>query len=315
MSEQNKPNDRVKPFDPHLQKRFVEWVRERQMGNRQLANQMAVSETKISKYLNGKPEGDVKTLEGLIADFMRNNELRIDVDIKLFAWEIAEEIESVIETAIETNDVAAITGPAGLGKTCGGKMFVSKHPLASMITARRRLNNDEAQVRLLWDEIDTSAYPQFNGQSHVQFLERRYKGSNRPILIDNCHRLGLSALQFWFDFNDETETPIIFIGNPEFLKNIKKNDQMFSRIGIHRALKLKTAAEFADGILAQFAPAHADVLRDVAIKVVSNRGHGRALRKQLRLMNKIMTGGVTDPLQAFKAAHTQLVGRDYGLDD
>ena len=308
-------NSRAKPFDPHLHSRFREWVKERGMGNRQLANQMAVSETKISKYLNGKPEGDIKGLEGIVADFMRNNELHIDTSIVLCQTAVALEVESVIETIIKTNDVGAITGPAGIGKTCGCMMFAQAHPLAAMVTARRRLNNDEAQVRLIWDQIDTGAYPQFNGQSHVQFLERRYKGSNRPIIVDNCHRLGTSALQFYFDFNDETGAPIILSGNPEFIKNIRKNDQMYSRIGLHHPLKLREPKEFAEAILSQFAPDHASELRKVAQQVVSATGHGRALRKQLLLTRELMRGGIDDPLKAFKSAHTKLIGRDYVLED
>ena len=65
---------------------------------------------------------------------------------------------------------------------------------------------------------------------------------------------------------------------------IKRSDQMFSRVGFSREVKLVTAkhrdgaAVAAKKMLAQYAPQHADALLSLATRVVEEQGHLRALK-------------------------------------
>jgi hypothetical protein len=89
---------------------------------------------------------------------------------------------------------------------------------------------------------------------------------------------------------------------------------MFSRIGIKREIKGNgRPQEDADMLVRLTWPEALGKLGTLPVQVVKERGHLRALRKQLLLARDIATA-FESPAEAFKAAHTQLV-RDYALED
>jgi len=120
-----------------------------------------------------------------------------------------------------------------------------------------------------------------------------------------------SARQWIFDFHDATGCPIALVGNPEVLSAIRENDQQFSRIGLRTEVKGDKASADVDRLISIHWPAAAESLNGAAIKVIKERGHLRALKKQLLLARDI-SPTFDSPLEAFQAAHTKLV-RDYAL--
>jgi hypothetical protein len=134
--------------------------------------------------------------------------------------------------------------------------------------------------------------------------------------VDNAHRLTGGSREWLFDFHDRTRCPIALVGNPEILQSIRRNDQQFSRIGVNKEITLnrKQVREYARKMLEAKVEKPQDGLLDLAAAVVEQRGHLRALRKQLDLMldlaaSKAFAG---DQVKAFQEAHKQLV-RDYDL--
>jgi DNA transposition AAA+ family ATPase len=157
------------------------------------------------------------------------------------------------------------------------------------------------------------------GTRRADWLVERLRGSNRLIVIDNAHRMTRSALAWIFDFSDPVEAggtgcPVALVGNPELLEKIAAKDQQFSRVGVLRPLKLTGARALADAMLQRLCPAHAGALLDLAERVVTERGHLRALKKHLLLMPEFLGAAGGDPRKAFLMAHTQVVS-NYKLED
>jgi len=106
------------------------------------------------------------------------------------------------------------------------------------------------------------------------------------------------------------------VGNPEVLEEIRRNDQQFSRIGIHQKVELdhRHMGDYARAMVAALVPDPQDELFALAAQVAEQRGHLRALRKQLMLMLDLVSTHTYagDQARAFTGAHARLV-RDYKL--
>lgn len=278
-----------------------------------LARQLDYSEGTLSRYLSGKPEGDVEALEALIADALKTGQRRVSsLGMVLFETSVSQQFDRVCETIQKTNDFGLVHSPAGLGKTSAGKRWLGAHPTSLLCTAARwtanrqhRKGDTNGIEGLIFNALDTRAWKRT--QRRAEFMVERLKGSNRLLMIDNAHRLSTGGLQWMFDFHDETECPVVLIGNPEVLDLIRASDQMYSRIGLCRELKLKDTAKAAEQMLRQYAPEHLEELRALATKVAGNQGHLRTLKKHLRLVPEILPAAKGDAVQAFLAAHQQLV--------
>lgn len=306
---------RFKTYNEPTRARLEELQDKHRITASEIAKDIGKSLSAVSKYLNKKPEGDVFKLEALIEDYCANFEKRRDCKLTLFSTAVSEEVENALETIRKTNDMGLITGPAGLGKTCGCDLYCAKFPTATMITIARSVRaTPSGIIRALWA---AGGSPNARGKSHFEFLVDKFKGTNRPIIVDNAHLLSKSGLGFWFDFHDETEAPISLVGNPEIIERISSNDQQFSRIGVHWQITAPDD-ELEMPIrktIQQWFPDSVDELYKLANQVATNSGHLRALKKQLRLAQEMRTNNPSlSPTKAFRSAHAMLI-RNYKLKD
>lgn len=322
---------RAKPFDEDLRARLERYQLDHKLSNAELGKKLDVHATAISKYINKKPEGDVAKLESIAADVLKTAETIRRLDKQPRETAIARKIAAEINTARKTNDFCVISGPAGLGKTKGAELYVKQNPSAILITAAKWCCNATQIARALWDALETSAWKPNEGRK-IDFLINKLKGSDRPLLVDNAHRLRPGALEYLFDFHDETDIPVCLIGNPEVVSVLRRNDQQFSRIGSHKQIRtVEDPKETARIVIGMVAPDF-DVIIDLACKVIQSKGHARALRKQLSLAAELYSkqtfrddiagqykkqlGRSASPediqQEAFKAAHQRLI-RDYDL--
>lgn len=311
----------VKPFNDLLRQEFQAYKDETGYSNKQLAAELGLrSETAVIKYLAGKPEGDVARLETLIDDVMRSRLKRADARGKLTETNVSEEMESHLETIRKTNDIGLIKGPSGVGKSCGGQLYVVKNPTSILIAASALLRRGPDVIALLWEELKPRQWHNWKGTHRSEIL-RKLAGSNRLLIVDDAHRLSMRGLDVIFAVHNETEIPIALFCHDEDLEKMAKRDaQMFSRIGQKWEVKLKTTRELAAHLVDQFLPEEAaadEELMTLAVQVISELGYGRALRKQLLLAREIKenldaTRRRIDWPTAFRSAHQKLI-RSYEL--
>ena len=117
------------------------------------------------------------------------------------------------------------------------------------------------------------------------------RNSERIVLIDNAQRLTLGALEWWADLNDDTGTPLVFMGNPDALTVMKRSDQISSRIGIATEVDIrKDSLHIAEKLVEQFAPEGNGTLVAAIKDKIMEPGRARRARKFLRLAEKIHAG-------------------------
>ena len=310
----NPATNRIKPATPEVLTELRRYRDIEGLSTSTLGKQLGYSGSQVSRYLNDEFGGDLDKFEAKAADILRVAPIRRIVSAETFETGVTRTIHGSIQGILETNDFAVIHGPAGIGKTVAAARYHAENPNSFFITLSQDANNAHYIRKQLFNATKTRAYTK-SGKTHGEWILEKIKGSNRLIIIDNGHRITSSGRKFLFDLHDASGCPVVMIGNPEILDQIKINDQQFSRIGMcppEVELEKTEIADIAERILDQDCPDHAEELLAYAITVASKRGHLRALRKQIKLTLYFMERGVDDAREAFRAAHAALV-RDYSL--
>ena len=301
---------RVKPFDEALRARLADYQSRHDLPDREVGKRLGVSATVVNKYLNSRPEGDVERLEAKIADLLRSAALRAHDTSELFPTRVTQELAATLNQVRRTRDVGVVVGPAGVGKTCGIRLYQEANPLTVSISLVRWARDESGIVRLMFAAIDSGSW---NGRTpRAAYLAERLAESERLIVVDNAHRATAGALQWLFDFHDETRCPLALVGNPEIEPVLRRNDQQFSRVGIKRVLKLGDDADTARRIISQTIPGAEEDLADYGRRTIGSQGAARALRKQCRLAADLKQDG-WDWRKAFRVAGSVLI-RDCKLD-
>jgi DNA transposition AAA+ family ATPase len=303
----------TKPFTEEIRARLADYKARRELSHSELAAELGYNVTQVSKYLGAKPDWDVSRMESVIDDVLANESRREQVKLETFETPISEAMGGVFERTRKTNDISLTFGPAGVGKSKGVELYAVNNPSCIVVTATMWKREPDDIEGAIFRSVSNRGWDgrTKRGDWAVQKLHR----SNRLIIIDNAQRLKMATLAWLFDFHDATGCPIALVGNPEVLEVIRTNDQLFSRIGYQRVLKLKAgvAATVARRQLKQHLPEAEGELASLAEMVGENQGHFRSVRKQLILAKAIRDKKKVSWSDAFKAAHTQLV-RDYKLD-
>ncbi len=272
---------------PELLQAIREHVARKKFTRGDLANHLLSNSTQVSKYLNDRADFSVRVMEAKIRDYLRHSEVRELYRQQIFETSVTKTVGGVIETMRKSDQFGLIHGAAGWGKTSGIKMYLAKNALAVGVEVYEWTRGSHAQIRLLWDEAGVGVREY--GESKIEWLIKRYKGSERPIIVDNAHQLTYRGLKFWFDFRDVTKVPIIFVGNPEVVAAIRKSDQMISRLGPHEIVGLKDT-EFrpvAQKLIGQALKQDVPELEEDAMDTIQREGHLRSLWNQLTTAREI----------------------------
>ncbi|ODU24022.1 MAG: hypothetical protein ABS95_02520 [Verrucomicrobia bacterium SCN 57-15] len=280
-----------KTFNPELLTRLKAYSDTNKLSLNQLGLQLAAHPSAISKYLNGKPEGDVNRLEASIEDLLKNASSRvIEKKEEFFHTNITDTIFTAFNTIRHDIDFGLLTGDAGIGKTTAIQMYLAKNPLAINVYLHARARNALSVERLIASEIDIARWDR--RMPLFDFICQRLKGSNRLLIVDNGQRLSRGGLDLLFDLHDLAEIPVCILGNPEELyPKISRNDQMFSRVGYKRDLNLiDNPLAPCKAMVEKYAPSFKNHFAIVA-KTVNEKGHLRFLKKLLKKMEVL----VNDP--------------------
>lgn len=276
------------------------------------------SSTRLAKYLalnkpGAKSEPDMPRVESAIRHFLRHQARREAMASSLFETSVARSVANTIKEARKIGDMALIHGPAGSGKTCGGELYCRNNPNSLMITASKDRRDGRAVRNLVFDELrfDRDA----KGRSYSgygprwEWIVNVLNGSERVIIVDNAQRLALSALEWFADLNDQTNTTIAYLGNPEVLHLMRRSDQLSSRIGIVTEVKIhKDEQAIATRLVEQYAPEGNGALCEAVVGLVGEAGHARRARKHLQLCHNIKSGkpDLSWP-DAFRLAESKLL--------
>lgn len=304
--------------DQTIRRDLLEFKVQRKLTNKQLAKLLGQSSpTIVSAYLNSNPRGNWLQLQAKAKDMLDAEQKRkTEGALPLRETPVSRQIFGVLELIRSTGDFGLAHGPAGAGKSCGTMLYAERYPNTTLTVVSEWKKDTSGLV---------TALMQVAGQGWDQktprgiFLEERFKGSNRLIIVDNAQRMTASSLAWLFDFHDATGCPVCLVGNPSVLEKVRANDQFFSRIGICEEVKPRTIAEseeFAKVILEDLAPELISEIGAEAAARVHSVGHARALKKQVSLTKELLktpqfAGKSSD---AFAAARRKLVTAETGKE-
>ena len=298
---------------------IAEYIEEHKLTHAQMADRLKLSSpTRLTKYLNlykegNKPETDAPDVEQAVKQFLRYEDRNAILAKSLFETSVSRAVCAVLKHIRRTGDIGLVHGPAGLGKSCGAAVFRRDNPDTVIINGTYWRQGPSDMEGMLFEGIQDDpaviARPYLNNLKKWAYMVDIFRGSERMIIIDTAQRLHISAFAALFDFHDETGCSLGLLGNPEVMNIVRPNDQLFSRIGMVRDVKLgNDHTEIATKMITQYAPDSGKELIDLSADLITKPGHGRTLRKQLNLavVIKEETPKLSWP-DCFKAAGTQLI--------
>ncbi len=302
----------AREYNAAVHARLIAHLAEENKSVADVAREIGVAASAVSKYKTGKPEGNVQRMESLLEDLFKNTARRKLIQIKPGRTSVAVAIQGAFMQILRTGDVGLIHGNAGVGKTMGIHYCLPSNPTAVFTTASKWHRDYLGLVQLLWDSVETRTWR--NNQKKADFLVEKFRGSNRLWIVDNAHRITPGGFDFLFDFHDATGVPVALVGNPGVLEVIRRNDQHFSRIGIIKEVVLENPAEDSVIITSQLAPEFNGSIAAMAEEIASEQGHLRTLKKTTLLAQDIVATPVFQNLppetrasKAMAAAQTRLV--------
>lgn len=286
--------------------------------NSRLAQKIGCSTSIISQWLapegNGY-EGNIKKWEKSAEDFLRNEARRTSSGVVTVDCDVAQQLRSAFEAIRKTNDVGMLLAEAGQGKTRGIELYHKDNPTSVLFSVRSWACDKASMEGELFTAVGTSGYDKQTKRS--AFLAKRLRGSDRLLIVDDAHKLTRPALQWLFDFTDETSVPLALVGTFALEDKIADDAQRFSRVGLRFEIIPDKPRDLIEHIVKAHAPDASGAfvaLCELCEQVVQEHGHFRSANKQMKLAAELKNNArkdITWP-EAFRRAHTMLV-RKYEL--
>jgi DNA transposition AAA+ family ATPase len=312
---------------PEFREQIAAFMAANNWTNESLAKQIGKSAHTVYMYLRGRYAGTWREVERDLLDAIERIEARQLPPSGLIKTAVTDRVARGLRRAERTGDIALLHGPAGLGKTVGCIKYAQDNPIAIRITALRGAASPKALEQAIWLRIESRGWKRKGAR--VRYLINKLRGANRLLIIDNAQRLGIAAIEWLFDFHDETGCPVALVGNSEVLSRVSGRDQLHSRIGLNWLVNIdpgdgSAMDQYLELGLSELpdAAARKSVLSE-ARKVVAGPGHIRRLRKQVKLAIDIYNdedfaatckkkGAPQTWLTAFIGAASQLTAQQEG---
>lgn len=285
------------------------------LSNNQLARKIGCSPSIISQWLapeGNKYTGDIARWERSAEDFIRNDARRRSSGVETTDCDVATQMRSAFELIRKTNDVGLLLAESGYGKTRGLELYQAQNPTVIVFQVRSWAADKGSVEGVLFEAIGRAGY---DGRTkRATFMSMKLTGSDRLLIVDDAHKLTRPALQWLFDFTDETQTPLALVGTFELEDKVADDAQRFSRIGLRVELVPTNVRDLIKHLIKSHAPglsAGQSDLVDLCEQVANEHGHFRAVHKQLKLMAELKEHSEKSVTwqEAFRQAHTQMVRR------
>jgi len=253
---------------------------------RQVGAQVNKSEAYVSRYLSGKPEGDIAAFEKSVADMLENAKRKRVWDDVYFETESVELCRATFNIIRQSTTMGLIYGAAGIGKTTACQRYAEENPTVIFFTGSEGDGGLTGVVDGIASGLDMRKWnPRTQKKSH--FVKEKLRGSGRLIIIDNAQRITLRGHKWLNDLLDGKGVAIAMVGNPEVLDKIRGNDQITSRnmikVDIGAIVKSNWLREAARNMVSAMWPEALADIELLACESARKQGHLRTLNMQLRI--------------------------------
>ncbi len=282
--------------------------------NSTLSNKLGYSPAVLSQYLSQdgcKYRGDIAGLENKIQDFLTALANRRASGVETSPSKIADDICAAFDYIRKMEQIGVVIAESGEGKSRATDLIMADNPLALLINVTEWNCSKAGMIHAIWarcphDGYDRSA-PQF------PWLVTKMRGTARPFVFDNAHKLGREALALVCTFLDETKCPGMLLGLPTLVDKLVDDisGQTTSRIGVHWPVKVapksdkRLIAHMIKSICKTINGELDDVV-DLCQQVVDHHGHFRAAEQRLKGAAELRRSNAADTwVEAFRLAHSR----------
>jgi len=235
------PHPATHPCDEELRAR-VRALRDdshAEINNSTIAGEVGYTNAVLSQYLSedgNKYPGDTRKLERRLREWLRDRILMLDSQIPTIDCEIAKQIGTAVEEIRTAKRIGVITGEPGIGKSRGLGWYCATHERAIAFTCCTWERNLSSAIECLCRAADVGRVR--SGLAAMKLLVEKMRGTSRPILIDDAHKLTRQALQLFYDFRDATGAPVVLLGTDDLIRKLQDDAQRLRRTGLVFRLKV-----------------------------------------------------------------------------
>lgn len=209
-------------------------------------------------------------------------------------------------------------GEAGAGKTCACKLYAAANRSTTCYIHVWEWTSSASAV--VAEIMKTLGLETLGKEKPAQRLARHLRDNEMMLIIDNAHELNFSARKMLADLIEFAGIPVALIGNEEILEQWKRKPQHKRRVALKRDVTLdlydedeqtNTVSTTLNYLMDQHLPelaANKDVRRKM-MGILKTRRSGACGSVVMHAHHtKIMiSGGIKDPLEAFRAAQEELL--------
>jgi len=237
-----------------LHDRFIRWMEHSGKSQKRIATMIDRSEAYVSQYINKIFTGTLREFERDIANLLRREEDKqlmhrpefefCHTSASILIWE-------VLEYCDHKNKMGVAIAPSGSGKSVTAIEYQRQNRATILIPANITTRSLGATLRLIADK--TGGKPQGTGStldSLIEMLIKRFKGSDRLLIIDEAHFLPYEGFEALRKFNDCSGIGVAYLGQERLYDQMvgrtdkaKLFDQIFGRIVLKRDKVLVTKSD------------------------------------------------------------------------
>jgi DNA transposition AAA+ family ATPase len=280
--------------------------------NSTLGNKLGYSNAVLSQYLadeGNKYPSDITTFEAKVEDFLNAIERRRASGVETCPAKVTEEIIAAFEYVRKMSQIGAVIAESGEGKSRAIEIIQKEYPLAILINVTEWNCSKHGMMSAIWQASPKDGYDRSSAQ--FAWLVQKLRGSDRPFIFDNSHKLGRDALALVVTFLDEIKCPGVLLGLPILVEKLIKDlsSQTTERVAVHWPVKVNPKSDkklLAHMIrsVCKTVNGELDDLVELCQQVADNHGHFRAVEHRLKGAAELhRSAGNLTWCDAFRAAH------------
>jgi len=192
-----------------------------------VAKQIGCAPSVLSQWKQGRYPGDTEAVARKLNDWMERDarQRKASLNLDYVKTTVAENMRSIATMASTTSSMAVIVIPSGCGKTMMLQILTEK--LSGQYLYCDELLTPRSFLRALSEALDVRQRRGGAAAGIMRDIIDKLRGTNRPLFLDEAHRLPSAVFSVIRSIHDQAEVPIIMAGTEEIV--VKVDDRSNNR--------------------------------------------------------------------------------------
>ncbi|MBC8377198.1 MAG: AAA family ATPase [FCB group bacterium] len=253
---------------------------------REVALAVGVSDTRLSQWANDKYPGSNEKIEEMMEMFLsreftrQNNEL----EENFVHTSQATEMTRIFNYCHTFQDMGAIYGSPGWGKTITSQEYLRNHPDVILLAAVKGFTRNAI---LLTIAQHLGMVSHLTGYRQFGLMVKALKGTDRLLILDESQFLGNDSLEVIRSLHDQSGIGVVYVGQPSLHRRMMNEEaeffaQITSRLGVKLILD---KPEFEDmKLIAESFNVMDSAIHEYLWDVVTRDSWGGSYRRMAKLL-------------------------------